>query len=54
VLSDSFRVAAWPRADQRPNINGYFGWNDGGMGRYLVARHVAGVAGRWRHRLARG
>jgi prepilin-type N-terminal cleavage/methylation domain-containing protein/prepilin-type processing-associated H-X9-DG protein len=43
VLGDSFWVDAWPRADNRPSINGYFGWNDGGMGRYLIARHGAGT-----------
>jgi prepilin-type processing-associated H-X9-DG protein len=35
-------VDAWPKADQRPSFNGYYGWNDGGMGRYLIARHGAG------------
>jgi prepilin-type N-terminal cleavage/methylation domain-containing protein len=39
VLGDSIWVDAWPKADQRPSLNGYYGWNDGGMGRYLVARH---------------
>jgi hypothetical protein len=43
-MGDSFWVDAWPKADQRPSINGYYGWNDGGVGRYLVARHSAGVA----------
>jgi prepilin-type N-terminal cleavage/methylation domain-containing protein/prepilin-type processing-associated H-X9-DG protein len=46
VLGDSFWVDAWPRADNRPSINGYFGWNDGGMGRFLVARHGAGITDR--------
>lgn len=41
VLGDSIWVDAWPKADQRPSFNGYYGWNDGGMGRYLVARHGA-------------
>lgn len=54
VLGDSFWVDAWPRADNRPNINGYFGWNDGGMGRYLVARHGAGIAARSKETLAPG
>jgi hypothetical protein len=44
IMGDSFWVDAWPKADQRPSINGYYGWNDGGVGRYLVARHSAGVA----------
>jgi prepilin-type N-terminal cleavage/methylation domain-containing protein/prepilin-type processing-associated H-X9-DG protein len=44
TLGDSFWVDAWPKADQRPSINGYYGWNDGGMGRYLVARHGGGSA----------
>ncbi|MBX3747770.1 MAG: type II secretion system protein [Verrucomicrobiae bacterium] len=39
VLGDSMWVDAWPRAEQRPSFNGYYGWNDGGMGRYLIARH---------------
>jgi prepilin-type N-terminal cleavage/methylation domain-containing protein len=39
VLGDSIWVDAWPRAEQAPSFNGYYGWNDGGMGRYLVARH---------------
>lgn len=43
TLGDSFWVDAWPRADNRPSINGYYGWNDGGMGRYLVARHGGGT-----------
>lgn len=42
VLGDSFWVDAWPRTNNRPSINGYYGWNDGGMGRFLVARHGAG------------
>ncbi len=39
VLGDSIWVDAWPKADNRPSFNGYYGWNDGGMGRYLIARH---------------
>jgi prepilin-type N-terminal cleavage/methylation domain-containing protein/prepilin-type processing-associated H-X9-DG protein len=39
VLGDSFWVDAWPKADQRPQFNAYFGNNDGGMGRYMIARH---------------
>ncbi|HOW66983.1 MAG TPA: type II secretion system protein [Candidatus Paceibacterota bacterium] len=42
VLGDSIWVDAWPKADQRPSFNGYYGWNDGGMGRYCIARHSAG------------
>ena len=42
VLGDSFWVDAWPKADNKPSFNGYYGWNDGGMGRYCVARHSAG------------
>ncbi|MCL4178351.1 MAG: type II secretion system GspH family protein [Verrucomicrobia bacterium] len=42
VLGDSMWVDAWPDANDRPQLNGYFGWNDGGMGRYLVARHASG------------
>jgi prepilin-type N-terminal cleavage/methylation domain-containing protein/prepilin-type processing-associated H-X9-DG protein len=42
VLGDSVWVDAWPKATDKPKFNGYFGWNDGGMGRYLVARHSAG------------
>jgi prepilin-type N-terminal cleavage/methylation domain-containing protein len=41
VLGDSMWVDAWPRAVDRARFNGYFGWNDGGMGRYMVARHSA-------------
>ncbi|MBL9138233.1 MAG: type II secretion system protein [Verrucomicrobiales bacterium] len=39
VLGDSIWVDAWPKADQKPSWNGYYGWNDGGMGRFLTARH---------------
>jgi prepilin-type processing-associated H-X9-DG protein len=35
-------VDAWPLAQNRPEVNGYYGWNDGGIGRYLVARHASG------------
>ena len=42
VLGDSMWVDAWPSADNRPQLNGYYGWNDGGIGRYLVARHASG------------
>ena len=42
VLGDSIWVDAWPQADNRPSFNGYYGWNDGGMGRYLIPRHAAG------------
>ncbi len=42
VLGDSFWVDAWPKADNKPSFNGYYGWNDGGMGRYCMARHSAG------------
>ena len=44
VLGDSVWVDAWPKADQRPSFNSYFGWNDGGMGRYLIARHAASAS----------
>ncbi|HYT59641.1 MAG TPA: prepilin-type N-terminal cleavage/methylation domain-containing protein [Haliangiales bacterium] len=44
VLGDSFWVDAWPKADDKPPFNGYYGWNDGGMGRYCIARHAAGPA----------
>lgn len=44
VLGDSVWVDAWPKADNKPQFNGYYGWNDGGMGRYCVARHSAGTA----------
>jgi prepilin-type N-terminal cleavage/methylation domain-containing protein/prepilin-type processing-associated H-X9-DG protein len=44
VLGDSVWVDAWPKATDRPSFNAYFGWNDGGMGRYLIARHAAGLA----------
>jgi len=54
VLGDSFWVDAWPRADNRPSINGYYGWNDGGMGRYLVARHGGSSADRARATLPPG
>lgn len=39
VMGDSVWVDAWPRAQDRPSFNPYYGWNDGGMGRYLIARH---------------
>jgi len=39
VLGDSVWVDAWPKADDHPSFNAYYGWNDGGMGRYLIARH---------------
>jgi prepilin-type processing-associated H-X9-DG protein len=42
VLADSVWVDAWPRAINRPSFNAYYGWNDGGMGRYCIARHSAG------------
>ncbi len=44
ILGDSVWVDAWPKANNRPSFNGYYGWNDGGMGRYLIARHSAGPA----------
>lgn len=40
VLGDSIWVDAWPKATQRPSYNPYYGWNDGGMGRYSIARHA--------------
>jgi prepilin-type N-terminal cleavage/methylation domain-containing protein len=46
TLGDSVWVDAWPRADNRPSVNGYYGWNDGGMGRYVVSRHGGGTADR--------
>jgi prepilin-type N-terminal cleavage/methylation domain-containing protein/prepilin-type processing-associated H-X9-DG protein len=45
VLGDSVWVDAWPRAENRPSYNPYYGWNDGGMGRFLIDRHGAGNAG---------
>jgi prepilin-type processing-associated H-X9-DG protein len=39
VLGDAMWVDAWPKADQRPSFNPYYGWNDGGMGRFCIARH---------------
>lgn len=42
VLGDAIWVDAWPKADQRPQFNAYFGWNDGGMGRYCIPRHASG------------
>jgi hypothetical protein len=42
VLGDSVWVDAWPRPENRSQFNGYYGWNDGGMGRYSIARHGAG------------
>lgn len=44
VLGDSVWVDAWPKADQRPSFNAYYGWNDGGMGRYVISRHAANAA----------
>jgi prepilin-type N-terminal cleavage/methylation domain-containing protein len=46
VLGDSVWVDAWPKATDNPSFNGYYGWNDGGMGRYCIARHAAGSADR--------
>ncbi len=46
VLGDSMWVDAWVLADNRPSLNGYYGWNDGGIGRYLVARHASGPSDR--------
>jgi prepilin-type N-terminal cleavage/methylation domain-containing protein/prepilin-type processing-associated H-X9-DG protein len=43
VLGDSVWVDAWPKSDNRPSFNAYYGWNDGGMGRYLIPRHAAGA-----------
>lgn len=42
VMGDSIWVDAWPKAEQTPSFNGYYGWNDGGMGRFLLARHGSG------------
>ena len=39
VLGDSIWADGWPKAHQRPPLNPYYGWNDGGMGRYCIARH---------------
>ncbi len=41
VMGDSVWVDAWPKADNRPSFNSFYGWNDGGMGRYLISRHAA-------------
>lgn len=46
VMGDSIWVDAWPRSENRPSFNGYYGWNDGGMGRYAIARHSAGSSDR--------
>jgi prepilin-type N-terminal cleavage/methylation domain-containing protein len=46
VLGDSIWVDAWPKATDRPSYNGYYGWNDGGIGRFLVGRHGSGPDGR--------
>jgi prepilin-type N-terminal cleavage/methylation domain-containing protein len=42
VLGDSIWVDSWARSTDRPSFNAYHGWNDGGIGRYLVPRHAAG------------
>jgi prepilin-type N-terminal cleavage/methylation domain-containing protein len=39
VLGDSIWADGWPKAYQRPLFNPYYGWNDGGMGRYCIPRH---------------
>lgn len=39
VLGDSIWADGWPKAYQRPPYNAYYGWNDGGMGRYCIPRH---------------
>jgi prepilin-type N-terminal cleavage/methylation domain-containing protein/prepilin-type processing-associated H-X9-DG protein len=39
VLGDSFWVDAWPKPTDKPSFNPYYGWNDGGMGRYCISRH---------------
>lgn len=54
ILGDSIWVDAWPKADQKPPFNGYFGWNDGGIGRYCVARHAAGPSDQARQTGAAG
>jgi prepilin-type N-terminal cleavage/methylation domain-containing protein/prepilin-type processing-associated H-X9-DG protein len=41
VLGDSIWVDAWPKAENRPQFNAYYGWNDGGMGRYCIPRHAS-------------
>lgn len=41
VLGDAMWVDAWPKADHRPQFNQYYGWNDGGMGRYCLPRHAS-------------
>lgn len=41
VLGDSIWTDGWPKAHQRPPFNPYYGWNDGGMGRYCIPRHSA-------------
>jgi prepilin-type processing-associated H-X9-DG protein len=54
VMGDSVWVDAWPRAGDVPSFNGYYGWNDGGMGRYLIPRHAAGAADRSKQTLPPG
>jgi prepilin-type N-terminal cleavage/methylation domain-containing protein len=44
VLGDSIWADGWPKAYQWPPFNAYYGWNDGGMGRYCIPRH-SGPAG---------
>lgn len=44
VLGDSVWVDAWPKATDRPQFNPYYGWNDGGMGRYAIPRHGSSSA----------
>jgi prepilin-type N-terminal cleavage/methylation domain-containing protein/prepilin-type processing-associated H-X9-DG protein len=46
VMGDAMWLDAWPKIHQRPRFNGYYGWNDGGMGRYCIARHSAGAEDR--------
>jgi len=44
VRENSAWVDAWHKADQSPSFNPYFGWNDGGIGRYLNPRHAASAS----------
>jgi prepilin-type processing-associated H-X9-DG protein len=42
VLGDAIWSDAWPKGENRPSFNAYYGWNDSGMGRFLISRHGSG------------
>lgn len=42
VFGDANWIDALPVGPDRPSYNAYFGWNDLGMGRYLLDRHLSG------------